>query len=193
MQRVYSFLSFSFIVSMVFCSLFLFGTKDANAKQMKSVDVSVYILTTENPSGLGKSVGTITIMETPEGLIFKPSLKGLPAGLHGFHLHVNPALGPKKVKGKLVAGLQAGGHYDPAKTGTHLGPYNPKGHFGDLPTLFVNEKGMTPFAVLAPRIKTLDEVYGRSMMIHLMGDNYSDLPKSLGGGGARMAGGIIKK
>lgn len=27
----------------------------------------------------------------------------------------------------------AGGHLDPEKTGKHLGPYNDKGHLGDLP------------------------------------------------------------
>ena len=188
MKRIYSYLG----MSILFGGLALCTAVDASAKEVESIDVPIYMITTENASGLGESVGIITIMESPEGLIFKPVLKNIPAGEHGFHLHENPALGPKEVKGKLTAGLEAGGHYDPAKTGKHLGPYDANGHFGDLPLLVVDEMGMAP-AVLAPRITTLDEIYGRSIMIHMMGDNYSDTPTSLGGGGARMAGGIIKK
>ena len=45
--------------------------------------------------------------------------------------------------------------------------------------------------LLAPRIK-LSEIKGRSLMIHAGGDNYSDDPKPLGGGGARVACGVIE-
>ena len=185
-------------ISFLFCATLLSGlllgnTADLNARGHESVEVTIHMLTTENETGLGKEIGTLTITETPAGLVFKPELTGLPAGEHGFHLHENPTLGPKNVEGKLTAGLQAGGHYDPAKTGKHLGPYNPKGHLGDLPILFVDETGNTPFSVLAPRLKSLDEVYNRSVMIHIMGDNYSDTPTTLGGGGGRMAGGIIRE
>jgi Cu-Zn family superoxide dismutase len=44
--------------------------------------------------------------------------------------------------------------------------------------------------VTATRL-TLKEVRGRSIMIHEGGDNYSDQPKPLGGGGARIACGVI--
>ena len=46
--------------------------------------------------------------------------------------------------------------------------------------------------VLAPRLKKLDEVRGHSIMIHAGGDNHSDHPAPLGGGGPRMACGVIK-
>ena len=46
--------------------------------------------------------------------------------------------------------------------------------------------------VLAPRIK-LEQVHGRSLMIHAGGDNLSDTPEKLGGGGARVACGAIAK
>jgi Cu-Zn family superoxide dismutase len=45
--------------------------------------------------------------------------------------------------------------------------------------------------VLAPRLKVAD-IKGRSLMIHAGGDNYSDLPVKLGGGGARIACGVIR-
>ena len=43
----------------------------------------------------------------------------------------------------------------------------------------------------ANRLKVAD-VKGRALMIHAGGDNYSDQPKPLGGGGARVACGVIK-
>ncbi|WP_246764106.1 superoxide dismutase family protein, partial [Cronobacter sakazakii] len=45
--------------------------------------------------------------------------------------------------------------------------------------------------VTAPRIKKLDEVKGKALMVHVGGDNLSDHPKPLGGGGARYACGVI--
>jgi Cu-Zn family superoxide dismutase len=45
--------------------------------------------------------------------------------------------------------------------------------------------------LLAPRLKLAD-IKGRSLMIHAGGDNYSDTPAPLGGGGARAACGVVK-
>jgi Cu-Zn family superoxide dismutase len=45
--------------------------------------------------------------------------------------------------------------------------------------------------VLAPRLN-LDDMSGRSLMIHAGGDNYSDDPELLGGGGGRMACGVVE-
>ena len=65
------------------------------------------------------------------------------------------------------------------------------GHLGDLPVLVVNNDGKATDPVTAPRLKKLDEVKGKSLMIHVGGDNMSDQPKPLGGGGARYACGVI--
>ena len=46
--------------------------------------------------------------------------------------------------------------------------------------------------VLAPRLKNLAEIKGHALMIHQAGDNHSDHPQPLGGGGARMACGVIR-
>jgi Cu/Zn superoxide dismutase len=43
----------------------------------------------------------------------------------------------------------------------------------------------------APHL-TVAEIRGRSIMVHTGGDNYSDTPAPLGGGGARIACGVIK-
>jgi Cu-Zn family superoxide dismutase len=124
------------------------------------------------------------------GIVLIPNLSGLPPGLHGFHVHENPSCAPAEKEGKMVAGLAAGGHYDPAGTGRHEGPYG-NGHLGDLPALYVDPDGKATQPVLAPRIKIKD-LKGRTLMIHAGGDNYSDVPQKLGGGGARIACGVVK-
>ncbi|ECC8833808.1 superoxide dismutase [Cu-Zn] SodC2, partial [Salmonella enterica subsp. salamae] len=71
------------------------------------------------------------------------------------------------------------------------GPYNPEGHLGDLPALYVNHEGNADYPVLAPRLKSISQVKGHAIMIHAGGDNHEDHPNPLGGGGARIACGII--
>lgn len=143
-------------------------------------------------TGAGKSIGDITVSETPYGLVFTPHLKGLPPGIHGFHVHSNPSCLPGMKDGKEVPALMAGGHLDPEHTGKHLGPYNDKGHLGDLPGMVVNADGTATYQLLAPRLKSLSELKGHSLMIHAGSDNYADSPEKLGGGGARFACGVIK-
>jgi Cu-Zn family superoxide dismutase len=140
--------------------------------------------------GVGKSIGTVTITEGPKGLVFTPKLTGLTPGDHGFHVHQNADCSPGMKDGKPVAALAAGGHYDPAATGKHEG-HEGKGHLGDLPALTVGADGTASTAVTAPRLK-MSDVMGRSLMIHAGGDNYSDQPAPLGGGGARVACGVVK-
>lgn len=140
--------------------------------------------------GVGAEVGQVVVSESPYGLVFTPSLKGLPAGLHGFHVHENPSCEPKEKDGKMTAALAAGGHYDPAGTKKHGEPWG-DGHLGDLPALYVDAEGNAMNPVLAPRLK-MDDLKGRSLMIHAGGDNHADHPQPLGGGGARVVCGVIQ-
>lgn len=146
-------------------------------------DTSVPLYTTAD-QGLGKAIGDIVISETPYGLLFTPHLHNLAAGTHGMHIHQNPSCGDK--------GMAAGGHLDPKKTNKHSGAYHDSGHLGDLPVLIVNADGTANLPILAPRIKHISEITGRALMIHAGSDNYADLPEKLGGGGARMACGVIQ-
>jgi Cu-Zn family superoxide dismutase len=92
--------------------------------------------------------------------------------------------------GKMVPGLAAGGHFDPEHTDVHKGPYG-NGHLGDLPALFVDTSGQADHPVLAPRLQ-LKDLKGHALVIQAGGDNYSDNPKALGGGGARIACGVVE-
>ena len=140
-------------------------------------------------NGVGKEIGQVTISETAYGLVFSPAVTGLPPGLHGFHVHENASCEPKEKDGKKMPALAAGGHYDPAGSKRHSTPWG-DGHQGDLPALFADANGNTS-PVLAPRLKIAD-LKGRALMIHTGGDNYADQPAPLGGGGVRLACGVIQ-
>jgi superoxide dismutase, Cu-Zn family len=173
------------LVLAVLATLVCAGAQAATA----TLEVQINAVTAE---GVGASVGKITVTESKYGLLFSPDLQGLEPGVHGFHLHVNPSCEPGEKDGKKVAALAAGGHFDPAKTDRHDGPYVDTGHLGDLPAMFVTADGKAQTQVLAPRLKHLSELQGHSLMLHAGGDNHSDHPMPLGGGGARVACGVIK-
>ncbi|MEZ5474280.1 MAG: superoxide dismutase [Cu-Zn] SodC [Steroidobacteraceae bacterium] len=138
-----------------------------------------------------QAIGTVRLVETAYGLAFYPKLTGLTPGVHGFHVHENPSCAPAEKDGKAVAALAAGGHLDPAGTKKHGEAWG-DGHLGDLPALYVLSDGTADNPVLAPRLKLAD-VLNHSLMVHAGGDNHSDHPAPLGGGGARVACGVIPK
>ncbi len=145
-----------------------------------SVQISIYkIIPNSNSSNI--TLGTVTATDTPYGLLLTPDLNTLPPGIHGMHFHENPSCAQN--------GQAAGGHLDPQKTGKHKGPYSKEGHLGDLPALTVDADGNATLAVLAPRLSTKD-LTGHSLIIHAGDDNYSDTPP-MGGGGARIACGVV--
>ncbi|KHE03450.1 MULTISPECIES: superoxide dismutase family protein [Pantoea] len=157
------------------------------AAQAASEQVTIHAVSAQ---GIGNAIGTVNIEETQYGLQLTPMLEGLKPGIHGFHVHAKSSCEPGESEGKRVAAGAAGGHLDPANTGKHLGPYA-EGHLGDLPALYVDAQGKATYPVLAPRIKTLSEVKGKALMVHVGGDNHADHPQPLGGGGARFACGVI--
>jgi Cu-Zn family superoxide dismutase len=148
-------------------------------------------MTLVDANGTGKMIGTVTIAESKSGLVFTPNLTGLPPGTHGFHVHETGSCGSSEKDGKAVAAGAAGGHFDPTASKHHAGPSG-DGHLGDLPPLVVASNGGASAAVTAPRMTKLSEVKGKALMIHASGDNFSDQPKPLGGGGDRIACGVIE-
>ena len=149
-------------------------------------EIAMYGLTDK---GTGKEMGTITAKRTPYGVLFEPQLTGLSTGVHGFHLHENADCGPSQKEGNVTPGGAAGGHLNPLG-GEHNGPYR-MGHLGDLPALYADEDGKVTVSVLAPRLE-FGDLKERALIIHKGGDNYSSEPEPLGGGGPRVACGIIQ-
>ena len=173
------------ILSLFAASFLLVGTRTAGAATATATVNSI------SATGVGGSLGTVTFTDSAGGLVITPKLSGLPPGEHGFHIHEKGDCGPGMNQGKPAAGFAAGGHYDPAHTKKHLGPLSTAGHRGDLPVLVVDSQGDATKPVTAPHL-TVAEIRGHSIMIHTGGDNYSDTPAPLGGGGARIACGVIK-
>ncbi|WP_324032490.1 superoxide dismutase [Cu-Zn] SodC [Shewanella avicenniae] len=158
----------------------------STAAMAAETQVEVSLLTAEGTT----PIGTVALADSAYGLVLTPNLKELTPGVHGFHIHQNGSCGPSEKDGKTILGGAAGGHFDPAGTGTHGYPWSDGTHVGDLPPLFVTADGVASTPVLAPKLKVAD-VKGKALMIHAGGDNFSDTPKPLGGGGARMACGVI--
>ena len=153
------------------CCLTALGLLTSSLAWSETISAQVY--TTANHTPIGKVIFT----DTKYGLLIEPKLNSLNPGLHGFHIHQHPSC--------KHSGMAAAGHLDPKKTNNHLGPYK-AGHLGDLPALYVDQSGSATTVVLAPRLKVAD-IKSHSVMIHEGGDNYSDKPLPLGGGGARTA------
>ena len=145
------------------------------------------------PNGPGRNIGSAVISTGPKGAVIKLMLHDVPVGEHGLHLHENgtcmPAAGPD---GKPVLAGAAGPHWDPGQSGHHLGPEG-AGHLGDLPRLVVGDKdkGMVREVMIIPRLSDVAALKGHALMLHTGGDTYSDTPP-LGGGGPRLACGVLK-
>jgi Cu-Zn family superoxide dismutase len=143
------------------------------------------------PTGPGIGIGTITLSDAPGGARISVHVDSLPSGEHGFHIHQNPSCAPGPINGVVAPAGGAGGHLDPDHTGMHMGPMG-KGHLGDLPFLTVDGAGADDEQLVAPRLTDVSILKGRSLVIHAGGDNYADQPAPLGGGGPRIACGVVQ-
>jgi Cu-Zn family superoxide dismutase len=167
----------------------LAGAALVGTAQAQELEATMHAITAQ---GIGDTIGTVAITPTAAGAEFVTELRGLPSGEHGFHIHEKGDCGPgPNAQGQTAAGMAAGGHWDPAGAKAHQGPKG-QGHMGDLPTLVVQADGTAKGAAVAPRIKDVSQLRGKALMIHAGGDNYSDQPQPLGGGGGRIACGVIE-
>lgn len=138
----------------------------------------------------GASVGRIDIRTETGGVALELRLHGLPPGAHGFHMHTAPSCAAATAAdGTVTPAGGAGPHYDPDSTGHHLGPTG-QGHLGDLPVIDVAANGEATQTLHVTRMQSADAFRGHALVIHAGGDNYSDQP-ALGGGGARLACGVV--
>ena len=154
----------------------------------ETVKVDLSAVTTD---GVGAVLGTLTVSDSTGGLKISYDLHGLPVGAHGLHVHANGTCAPGPNKdGKIIAAGAAGGHFDPMSKGKHLGPMG-DGHMGDLPLITADATGAAKGEIMAPHLMSVAAVRGHVVMLHAGGDNYSDEPAPLGGGGPRIACGPI--
>ena len=79
-----------------------------------------------------QDVGTVSLLQTPAGVLLKLSVKGMPPGEHAFHIHAVGKCEPPSFD-------SAGAHFNPGNThhGIMVGP----GHAGDMPNLHIPPNG----------------------------------------------------
>ena len=77
----------------------------------ESVKVPVNKISSE---GVGEPIGFVVFEDDGKGgMDIMVDVVGIPQGDHGMHVHENPSCAPAAKDGVNVAGLSAGGHYDP--------------------------------------------------------------------------------
>ncbi len=137
----------------------------------------------------GKSIGGVTLTDTPSGLLVDLDVSGLPPGEHGFHFHAAGRCDGPKFE-------SAGDHFAPRqrKHGVHTagGP-----HGGDMPNQFVGADGRLRATVLntaltlkAGAASVLDRD-GSALMLHAKADDYRSQPA--GDSGDRIACAVIQR
>ena len=135
----------------------------------------------------GKSVGTVSLLDTPNGVLLKADLHDLPPGVHGMNIHEVGTCTPPFAS--------AGGHFNPDQTDHGIlsrdGP-----HAGDLPNLHVPDNGrlfvevFDRLVTLAPdSIGSLVEGKRTAIVITDAADDYRTDPD--GRTGRRIACGVI--
>jgi Cu-Zn family superoxide dismutase len=139
-------------------------------------------------SSSGERLGTLHLYATTNGrLRVVGTLTGIPAGLHGIHMHaVGQCEGP---------GFEsAGGHFNP--DGKAHGLENPAGpHIGDAPNITADASTRAEVNLLmagsldARKLGYINDADGVSIVVHASADDQRTDPS--GNSGARIACGVI--
>ena len=142
--------------------------------------------TAEVKNADGEILGTVTLTETPHGVLLFADLMRMPAGGHGFHIHEKGACAPDF--------KAAGGHFNPAGKGHGIN--HPEGsHGGDMPNLHAAADGSVKAEVLNAKVtlgagsNSVFDSDGSAIVIHAGPDSHGADP----GAGGRIACGVIAK
>jgi superoxide dismutase, Cu-Zn family len=137
----------------------------------------------------GASVGTATMTQVGNVVRIVLDAKGLPPGLHAFHIHAVGKCDPPDFN-------SAGGHFNP--TSKQHGALNTQGsHAGDLPNLNIGADGngrletTTEQITLGSGTTSVWDADGSTLVVHAAPDDFKTDPT--GNSGARVACGVITK
>lgn len=145
-------------------------------------------LVTLAPTAGNSVAGALELTVVPDGVRVHGQITGLvPGSAHGFHIHE---------KGDCSApdGSSAGGHFNPRGM-AHGNPIMPAHHAGDIPNQNADAQGVAKVDVVVNGVSlgsgAIDDVMGRSLIVHKDADDYTSQPA--GNSGARVACGVIEK
>ncbi|MCY7398305.1 MAG: superoxide dismutase family protein [Sphingomonas bacterium] len=137
--------------------------------------------------GDGTALGSVSLSEDAGGASMTVNASGMPAGVHGIHLHEKGLCDGPKFE-------SAGKHWNPASK--QHGRDNPQGaHLGDLANLTVGADGTAtttiPLAgvMMASGANMLADADGTSLVIHAKADDYKTDPS--GDSGDRIACAVV--
>ena len=137
----------------------------------------------------GTEMGRVDLLQAPEGVLLKVSLKDVPAGEHAFHIHAAAKCDPPTFD-------SAGPHFNP--TNEKHGLLAGHGHAGDMPNLYVPKDGELEVEILNPTVtlakgapNSLFQPAGTTIVLHEGVDDYKTDPA--GNAGARLACGAINE
>jgi superoxide dismutase, Cu-Zn family len=136
----------------------------------------------------GQSVGTVTLIQTPTGLLLRGDLRGLPPGQRAIHVHQVGRCDPPDFQ-------SAGDHFNP--TGRRHGLRNPQGpHAGDLPNIDVGRDGRARFEIHTTEMtlrggpNALFDAGAVAVIVHDGPDDHRSDPA--GDAGDRIACGVLR-
>jgi superoxide dismutase, Cu-Zn family len=145
------------------------------------VTVTVVTATLESRSS-SNVTGNARITPGGSGVIVMVDISGATPGDHGVHIHD---------KGDCSApdATSAGPHFNPKAAEHHGGLSTPVRHGGDLGNMQVDSNGKGLLVVQVSDL-TMDQVVGRSILVHAGKDDLQSDPA--GNSGARVACGTLK-
>jgi len=132
-------------------------------------------------------MGTVTLVQGPNGVLMSADVGDLTPGPHGFHIHSVGACTPDF--------SAAGAHFAPTDDGH--GFMHPEGkHAGDLPNIYAGTDGTARADVFTDQVTLAADAEtsvfdsdGSAIIIHDKPDSYGAEP----GAGDRVACGVIER
>ncbi|HEX7706321.1 MAG TPA: superoxide dismutase family protein [Thermoanaerobaculia bacterium] len=149
-----------------------------------SVSVGPTAVATLSPTSGSTSSGTVEFVELADGSVrVDVQLRGVPPGLHGFHVHEVGNCGDN--------GNAAGGHFNPGQH-PHGAPGVATHHAGDFGNVNADAQGnvQTQFTLRSITVSSgANSVVGRAVILHADPDDLVTQPT--GNAGGRIACGIV--
>lgn len=138
------------------------------------------------PTSGSTAAGTVQLTQMADGSVrVQVDLTGVPAGVHGFHIHEKGDCGDN--------GNAAGGHYNPMST-PHAAPDVEPHHAGDFGNVTADANGNV-HTTFTTRSVTVEEGHmtavGHAIILHANPDDLTTQPS--GNAGARIACGVVTR